>query len=69
MKVDLKLSGKTLVAGLAVFLGAVLAMAATITRGTDAGPVNAPALAQNIVAKSRPGNWLSGSSRSAATTN
>jgi rhodanese-related sulfurtransferase len=49
MKVELKLTGKTLAAAVAVFLGVVLAMATTIARGTGAGPVNAPALVQTIV--------------------
>jgi rhodanese-related sulfurtransferase len=49
MKVELKLTGKTLAAAVAVFLGVVLAMATTITRGTGAGPVDAPALVQTIV--------------------
>jgi rhodanese-related sulfurtransferase len=49
MKVELRLAGKTLAAAVAVFLGAVLAMATTITRGTGAGPVDTPALVQTIV--------------------
>jgi rhodanese-related sulfurtransferase len=49
MKVELKLTGKTLAAAVAVFLGVVLAMATTIARGTGAGPVNAPALVETIV--------------------
>jgi rhodanese-related sulfurtransferase len=49
MKVELKLTGKTLAAAVAIFLGVVLAMATTIVRGTGAGPVNASALVQNIV--------------------
>jgi rhodanese-related sulfurtransferase len=49
MKVELKLTGKTLAAAVAIFLGVVLAMAATIVQGTGAGPVNASALVQNIV--------------------
>jgi len=49
MKVELKLTGKTLAAAVAVFLGVVLAMATTIVRGTGAGPVNASAVVQNIV--------------------
>jgi rhodanese-related sulfurtransferase len=49
MKVELKVTGKTLAAAVVVFLGVVLAMATTIARGTGAGPVNAPALVQTIV--------------------
>jgi rhodanese-related sulfurtransferase len=49
MKVELKLAGKTLAAAIAIFLGAVLAMATTIARGTGAGPVDAPALVQTIM--------------------
>jgi len=49
MKVDLKLTGKTLAAAVAIFLGVVLAMATTIVRGTGAGPADASALVQTIM--------------------
>jgi rhodanese-related sulfurtransferase len=49
MKVDLKMTGKTMAAAVAIFLGVVLAMATTIVHGTGAGPVNASALVQTIV--------------------
>jgi rhodanese-related sulfurtransferase len=49
MKLEVKLSGKSLAAAAAIFLAVVLAMATTIARGTGAGPVNAPALVQTIV--------------------
>ena len=49
MKVDLKLTGKTLAAAAVIFLGVVLAMATTIVRGTGAGPVNASAVVQSIL--------------------
>jgi rhodanese-related sulfurtransferase len=49
MKIDLKLTGKTLAAGVAIFFGVLLAMATTIVRGTGAGPVNASAVVQNIL--------------------
>jgi len=49
MKVDLKVTGKTLAAAAVIFLGVVLATATTIVRGTGAGPVNASAVVQSIV--------------------
>jgi rhodanese-related sulfurtransferase len=49
MNVEFKLSGKSLAAAAAIFLGVVLALATTIARGTGAGPINAPALVQTIV--------------------
>jgi rhodanese-related sulfurtransferase len=49
MKVELKLTGKTLAAAVAIFFGVVLAVATTIARGTGAGPVNASSLVQTIV--------------------
>jgi rhodanese-related sulfurtransferase len=42
---------KVLAAGAALFLGAVLALAASIVHGTGAGPFNAPEVVQNIVAQ------------------
>jgi rhodanese-related sulfurtransferase len=49
MNVNLRLSAKTLAAGVAIFLGVVLALASTIVRGTGAGPVNATTVVQSIV--------------------
>jgi len=49
MRTEIKLSGKSLAAGAAIFLGVVLAVAATIARGTGSEPLNAPALVQDIV--------------------
>ncbi len=49
MKSEIKLTGKSLAAAAALFLGVVLAVAATIARGTGSEPLNAPALVQNIV--------------------
>lgn len=47
MKIEV--TAKRLAAGAAILLAFVLATAATIVRGTGAGPVNAPALAETIV--------------------
>lgn len=47
MKIEV--TAKRLAAGAAILLSFVLALAATIVRGTGAGPVNAPALAETIV--------------------
>ena len=49
MKTEIHLTGKGLAAAVAIALGAVLAVAATIARGTGSEPLNAPALAQSIV--------------------
>ncbi|MCL5005616.1 MAG: rhodanese-like domain-containing protein [Acidobacteria bacterium] len=49
MRTEIKLTGKSLAAAAAIFLGVVLAVAATIARGTGSEPLNAPALVQNIV--------------------
>ncbi|HVB28706.1 MAG TPA: rhodanese-like domain-containing protein [Terriglobia bacterium] len=49
MKTEIKLTGKGLAAGAAIFLGIVLAVAATIARGTGSEPLNAPAMVQGIV--------------------
>ncbi len=49
MKVDLKLTAKTLAAAAVIFLGVVLAMATTIVRGTGTGPVNASVVVQSIL--------------------
>jgi rhodanese-related sulfurtransferase len=49
MRIDVTLTGKTLAAGAVVLLGVVLAMAGTIARGTDLGPVNAAAVAQTML--------------------
>lgn len=48
MKSPIKLSGKSLAAGAAIFLATVLAVATTMARGTGSAPLNASALAQNI---------------------
>ena len=49
MKTEIKLTGKGLAAAVAILLGVVLAVAATIARGTGSEPLNAPALVQSIV--------------------
>jgi len=49
MKTEIKVTGKGLAAAAAILLGVVLAVAATIARGTGSEPLNAPALAENII--------------------
>jgi rhodanese-related sulfurtransferase len=49
MKTEIKVTGKGLAAAAAIFLGVVLAVAATIARGTGSEPLNAPAMVQGIV--------------------
>jgi rhodanese-related sulfurtransferase len=49
MKIKLILTGKRLAAMVAIFLGVVLAMASSISRGTGAGPVDAAAITEKIV--------------------
>jgi rhodanese-related sulfurtransferase len=49
MKTEIKVTGKVLAAAAAIFLGVVLAVAATIARGTGSEPLNAPAMVQGIV--------------------
>ncbi len=45
----IEVTAKHLAAGGAIFLAIVLALAATIARGTGAGPMNAPALVETMV--------------------
>jgi rhodanese-related sulfurtransferase len=49
MKKQIVLTGKTLAAIGLLFLGLVLALAATVARGTDVGPVNPAAVAQTML--------------------
>ena len=49
MRTEIKVTGKGLAAAAVIFLGVVLAVAATIARGTGSEPLNAPALVQGIV--------------------
>jgi rhodanese-related sulfurtransferase len=49
MRTDIKVTGKGLAAAAVIFLGVVLAVAATIARGTGSQPLNAPTLVQGIV--------------------
>lgn len=49
MKTEIKVTGKGLAAAAAIFLGIVLAVAATIARGTGSEPLNAPTMVQGIV--------------------
>lgn len=49
MRTEIKVTGKGLAAAAAIFLGIVLAVAATIARGTGSEPLNAPAMVQGIV--------------------
>jgi len=49
MRINVTLTGKSLAAGAVVLLGVVLALAGTIARGTDAGPVNAATAAQTML--------------------
>ena len=49
MRTEIKLTGKGLAAAAAIFLGIVLAVAATIARGTGSQPLDAPALAQSVI--------------------
>ncbi len=51
MKVELKLTGKSLAAAVVVFLAMALALAATVAKGTASGPVNAASIAQTIDAE------------------
>lgn len=51
MQLELKLAGKRLAAAVIVFLAVTLALAATIAKGTGAGPVNAEAVAQTVDAE------------------
>lgn len=49
MRTEIKVTGKGLAAVAVIFLGVVLAVAATIARGTGSQPLNAPTLVQRIV--------------------
>src|SRR5579859_4759175 len=49
MKTETKLTGKGMAAAAAILLGIVLAVAATIARGTGSEPLNTPAMVQGIV--------------------
>ena len=49
MRTEIKLTGKSIAAAAVIFLGVVLAVAATIARGTGSDPLNAPVLVQGIV--------------------
>lgn len=51
MRFELKLAGKSLAAALILLLAGVLALAASIAKGTSAGPVNSGAVAQTIDAE------------------
>ncbi len=51
MKFELRLAGKSLAAAVIVLLAGVLALAATMAKGTSAGPVNAETAAQSIDAE------------------
>jgi rhodanese-related sulfurtransferase len=51
MRFELRLAGKRLAAAIIILLAAVLALAATMAKGTGAGPVNADAMAQAIDAE------------------
>jgi len=51
MKFELRLAGKRLAAAAIIFLAVALALAATIARGTGAGPVDAAAIAQVVDAE------------------
>ena len=48
MKFELKLAGKALAAAVIVLLAVTLALAATLAKGTAAGPVNADSVAQMV---------------------
>ncbi len=48
MNLKVTLTSKTLAAAVVILLAAVVALAATLVKGTGAGPVDAPALAQKI---------------------
>jgi rhodanese-related sulfurtransferase len=49
MKMNVTVTGKTLAAGAVIVLGVVLALADTVARGMDAGPVNASTAAQTML--------------------
>jgi len=49
MRTEIKLTGKSVAAAAAIFLGIVIAVASTIARGTGSEPLNAPAMVQGIV--------------------
>ena len=49
MKTEIKVTGKALAAAAAIFLGIILAVAATIARGTGSEPLNASAMVQGVV--------------------
>jgi len=49
MKFKLTLAGKSLAAAVLILLATILAVAATIARGTGSEPLNAPALVQGLV--------------------
>ncbi len=51
MKFELRLAGKRLAAAVVIFLAVALALAATIAKGTGAGPVDAAAIAQTVDAE------------------
>lgn len=49
MKVNVTLTGKVLAAGAVIVLGLVLALASTVARGTDSGPLNSAAAIRSII--------------------
>lgn len=51
MKLELNLAGKRLAAAVILLLAGVLALAATVSKGTGAGPIDAGAAAQAIAAE------------------
>lgn len=49
MRINVTLTGKSLAAGVVILLGLILAMAGTIARGFDSGPVNAATASRTML--------------------